>query len=1238
MVAEPVAFALHSNDVLQERYKLLRRLGEGGAGVVYEAFDERRGLTLALKTLERPSSEKILLLKREFRAASEFRHPNLLRLYDLVARDPHYFFTMEIVENAVDLMEYVRGLGGHDATPTMPETLTPSLEETRKIDLLKTTPYISLQPGRAVFHQGRLLHTLPQVCAALSVLHEAGLVHRDLKPENILVTQSGVVKVLDFGISQSSRAGQEAANSQVSHAGTPRYMSPEQASQDPLGPPSDLYSLGVILYELLTGVPPFEGEMVKVLVAHVQEEPLPPSRHVVGIPPALEQLCLALLAKNPDERPTLAQVMEQLVALGAPEQRLEPPRPRRFVGRAGELARVEALAEHARAGAQGGALVRGESGAGKSTLCAEFARSLMNRGWALIGSRCYERELLPYNALDPLLDAVSGVLKRRPNIKDQLPEDMGILAAMFPILRNIPGVQAEAQRQSASEGRQRAARALRHLLRLFQQERPLALWVDDLQWADADSLHLLGALFVKEELPSFFLLGSIRAAPLGPEHPLSALARRPDVATIDIPAFGEAEVRALLGERSTPEVVRQIAQEAQGNAFFATELLRARLHGENRQEDLASLLIRRLWALAEPERRVVESLAINGAAASFRSLRRATGLGAPALSSALDGLLGARWVKSVELVREGEDAVDLYHSRIRETVEATLSPERSQALHRAFAEILAESNSEPEVIAGHYIRAGETQAATPWLLAAARKAASQLAPERAEQLYLQALDAGGPSWSEAQTAREERARVLDRAGAGYQDAAAAFREAAAHTEGYRAVKLMLGAAEADLKSGKVEAALSAGAQALAPYERLRLPSSLFGSLTESALYIMRAEWRLFWLRALPGRSGREADSAKHYLYHRLSVVLSSFDLLRSMVLASRSLELALSRGSDEDIVDALALYSVFIGVRRGGNNLSRAARIMSQALSWRAAVKDPELNVWLDEASAILCVLNGDYRLAREQLPNCLARYHALGRLTGIEISSNLAYQALAESALGVPRAALDYVRPALEHALSSRDLFFLRSVVPSVAWVHLLLGDVSAARRLTSELPADAALAMNTTSMPLIYYEAALDLAEGNRAGAAARLEHLLSAPLRHGLLFFGEARIRAHFLLSAVHLSEARSAKDAATRKTSLARAWSSLKPALSNRDPVLEGIGFRMAGLIEAARNKKKPAKQWLDRAVKALSTRGEAAELAAALLARGSIFGQSGDLARGKEILTRGALLDPAVREGNGWSWR
>ena len=306
--------------------------------------------------------------------------------------------------------------------------------------------------------------------------------------------------------------------------------------------------------------------------------------------------------------------------------------------------------------------------------------------------------------------------------------------------------------------------------------------------------------------------------------------------------------------------------------------------------------------------------------------------------------------------------------------------------------------------------------------------------------------------------------------------------------------------------------------------------------------------------------------------------------------------------------------------------------MISRCLSWRAVVKDPDINAWIDEASSILCVLNGDFRVAREQLPLGLARYRAHGRLNGIEVSSNLAYYALAESALGDPRAALDYIHPSLEHALSSRDLFCLRSLVPSAAWVYLLLGDLPAARRLANEIPADGKLAMNTTSMPLLYYEAALDLADGNLAGAASRLHHLLGAPVRHGLLFFGEARIRSHFLLSAIHLAEARRVESASSRKTSLSRAWSALRPALSNRDPVLEGIGFRMAGLIESARGNTKQAGRWLDRAVEALSKRGEAPELAAALLARGAILGRSADTARGlRSPRAAPSLTRPSARE-------
>jgi eukaryotic-like serine/threonine-protein kinase len=1222
---------------LFERYKILSRLGAGGMGVVFEAFDERRDLRIALKTLERPSSEKILILKREFRAASEFRHLNLLRLYDLVALDPLYFLTMELVENGVDLHRYIQGQGGHEVTPTSLDNTSTAIENTREIDLLKTTPYISINSGRATFHKGRLLHTFPQVCAALSTLHQGGLVHRDLKPDNILVNQSGVVKLLDFGISQSSRVGQEASNLQVSQAGTPNYMSPEQARGEKMGPASDLYSLGVILYELLTGVLPFTGSTTNILLGHMGQAPLTPSKRVVGIPIELERLCLALLSKDPSKRPDLLRVVEQFTALGGTPVVLEARQPRRFVGRGAEIKRIEVAAERAHSGEQSIALVRGESGSGKSALCAEVAHTMEATGWLLISSRCYERELIPYNALDPVLDAVAVALKRKRDLSTKLPADIGILAAMFPALCNIAGVKASEQRQSATEGRQRAVGALRQLLHVFRGDRPLALWVDDLQWADADSLYLLSALFIKNELPSFLLLGSLRTGAPSPKHPLSVLTTRPEVSMIDLSPFGEAEIRSLFGAHQLKEL-QQIAIDAQGNAFFATELLSALLRGESLKGDLSSLLTARFQALSEHAHRIVEVLAVNGASASFRSLRRCTGITAPALSAALDFLMSAHWIKSVEISGELEDAVDLYHSRIRDVVEATLPQDRRQELHKKLAVGLAESNGEPEVIAGHYLAAKDSQAATPWLLVAARKAASQLAPERADLLYQQALQTGGASWPEAQIAREERARVIDRSGVGYQAAASAFREAAAHTEGYPAVRLLLGAAEADLKNGEVEAALSAGTQALAPYERMRLPVGLWGSLAESGVYLMRAEWRLLWLRKLPGRKASEVHSATHYLFHRLSVVLSSFDLLRSMVLAGRSLALALSHGSDEDIVDALALYSVFIAMRRGKSNLRRAERLMSRCLAWRKAVKDPELDIWIDESSAILNVLTGDFSQARDKLPICLERYRSLGRLAGVEIVSNLAYQALAEAALGNPRAGVDCLRASLQHALSARDLFFLRSVIPTATWMHLLVGDLAAAKALASETPEEAKSASNPTSMPLIYYEAALALANGDQSGAISRLEKLLSAPLRNGLVFFGEPRIRSHLLLSAAFLAESRHAHSPALRKKALSRARAHTWKVLNTGDPTLEGIAFRMAGLIEAAQHSPKAALRWLGRAVLSLENRGEIIELAAALLARGFIASNASDTKRGLHIIEMGAFMDPAAREGHGWSWR
>jgi len=205
------------------RFELVRRLGAGGTGVVYEALDRERDLRVALKQLTRLDAQSLYRFKSEFRALQDLDHPNLVRLGELVEDGRTWFMTMELVEGE-EIVAYCR-------------------------------------PGGRVDHD-RVRHTFAQLAAAIEALHLSGKVHRDIKPANVLVDHGGRAVLLDFGL-LFDPLGAEASDDAV--VGTAAYMAPEQAASKSVGPAADWYGFGAVLYEALTGVLPFAGNLVEVL-------------------------------------------------------------------------------------------------------------------------------------------------------------------------------------------------------------------------------------------------------------------------------------------------------------------------------------------------------------------------------------------------------------------------------------------------------------------------------------------------------------------------------------------------------------------------------------------------------------------------------------------------------------------------------------------------------------------------------------------------------------------------------------------------------------------------------------------------------------------------------------------------------------------------------------------------------------------------------------------------------------
>ena len=241
------------------RFEIVRCVGSGGMGIVHEAIDRERGGRVALKRLHDAQPESLARFKTEFHCLAARRHPNWVRAFELIEDEGNWFITMELV-NGVDFLTWVRPFG--------------------------------------VLDERRLRNALGQLVRAVAALHASGMVHRDIKSSNVLVTRSGRLVLLDFGLVAGVGSG-----SPGEIVGTPAYIAPEQAAAEPPHPAADWYSVGVLLYHALTGTLPFEGTASQMMRQKLVEDPVRPRDRVAGVADDLEQLCVALLSRDPAARP-----------------------------------------------------------------------------------------------------------------------------------------------------------------------------------------------------------------------------------------------------------------------------------------------------------------------------------------------------------------------------------------------------------------------------------------------------------------------------------------------------------------------------------------------------------------------------------------------------------------------------------------------------------------------------------------------------------------------------------------------------------------------------------------------------------------------------------------------------------------------------------------------------------------------------------------------------------------------
>ena len=460
-------------------------------------------------------------------------------------------------------------------------------------------------------------------------------------------------------------------------AGTPLYMAPEQAASGPVTPAADWYSFGVLLFELLTGTLPFRGHMYEVLSAK-QGQRAPKVRSFVrAAPDDLAELCDALLAADPRERPTGEQVLRRLghsqPQRGYPRPSGATPRPP-AIGREREWAELSHYLEEVRSTGNGMAVVlRGESGVGKSTLARAFLDA-QPRGAGVLTffSRCYERELVPFKAVDGLLDSIAHYLRHVPEdtVDRVLPARAGVIAQVFPGLARVEALGRATLPDLTIDLREVRAwlfTALRELFTNIGNEQVVLALVDDLHWADNDSMTLLSALLREGGAPRMLLLCTQRTQGLlSPTD--KVFARDVEERSLHLENLSQDAAQALAKrlaeERGQTVDCARLAEESGGHPLFLRELVEAAASETAGGEiTLDGVLARRLGLLSAPAIRLLRLLAVSGAPLEATVLKEAYELDGDAFTDVLHELRAANFVHAAGEIFD--DRLDISHDRIR---------------------------------------------------------------------------------------------------------------------------------------------------------------------------------------------------------------------------------------------------------------------------------------------------------------------------------------------------------------------------------------------------------------------------------------------------------------------------------------------------------------------------------------------------------------------------------------------
>ncbi len=976
-------------------------LGQGATGTVVRAFDRVRRQEVALKYLDALDPDSLYRFKQEFRVLTGLVHPNIVTLYSLALIDGHWVVTMELVEEARSFLDYVRpyrhllrrprgivrsensasfvsdsdvraepkashepaadepaadDLGAMDPSPPLETTVELPTDGSDLGPEAGTSP-VGLPSRRmaivmASLDLDRLYDALRQLVDALDTVHQRGILHRDIKPSNVLVDKRGRVVVCDFGLAMPMA---DATRDDL--VGTPAYMSPEQSLRGRLSLASDYYSVGVMLYEALTGHLPFDTDSLStLLVRKRQEDLLLPRQLNPHIPVGLESLCVSLLEVHPDRRPDAAEiraVLDKLRSTSIPIGEEQPLDGIPLMGRARERTFLRRAFADARAGSTVTVLISGSSGLGKSALAATLGEELSAQHDALLlRGRCYRAESVPFKAVDAVVDALAAHLMALPvDLAESLmpePAAIAALCEMFPVLRRAAAVARVVERHHRSipavELRPLARVALGRLVRGLASRRPVVIVIDDLQWGDLDSEPLLREIIQGRGTPGALVLVTYRDEAERSMPPLVEALTRPslgslgvhlDVRRLVLEPLGVDEAEALIraaigpGHELSRKAIERAAAAAAGHPMLIIELAHA-LRAEKSvvsSECLDDLIEERIEALPHEARLLLEAVATTAWPQSLSLLASALGISQEASTLAL--LLSERMVCVVPS-SHGE-RITTYHDRIRETAVERLSGKSLRRLHRKLAAAF-ERSPEPdfEALAHHWAGAREPRRAAHYTLRAGEQAMASRAYGRAADHFSRFLRATELSGAKRRDVQVRHAKALYLAGR-LREAAEVYGDVAEHVDRQEAARLrsyalvcMLRAGEMHLAEPLIRASGRDSGVSI-PTSKLGVLASVLWGRVALAIGGIRIR-KLGSPDALAVAQCRRLDMAQ-----MLSMSIASVHPMTAFAVHTHYLRGALRAGDPLHLVQSLGQEAVFLALLRGGREKREVRRMLGQA-------------------------------------------------------------------------------------------------------------------------------------------------------------------------------------------------------------------------------------------------------------------------------------------------------------------